>query len=56
MINDENLSAQEEECEESNEDDQKIDINDGDGNYDIPEDTASDDDEEGRPRNRLRIC
>jgi hypothetical protein len=52
----ENLSAQGEECEESNEDDWKIDINDGDGNDDIPEETASDDDEEGRPRNRLRIC
>ena len=50
------LGAQEEECEESNEDDWKIDINDGDGNDDIPEETASDDDEEGRPRNRLRIC
>ncbi len=52
---DENLSAQEEECEESDEDDWKIDIDDGDGNDDIPEETASDDDEEGRPRNRLRI-
>ncbi len=53
---DENLSAQKEECEESDEDDWKIDINDGDGNDDIPKETASDDDEEGRPRNRLRIC
>ena len=53
---DENLSAQEEECEESNEDDWNIDINDGDGNDNIPEETASDVDEEGRPRNRLRIC
>ncbi len=52
----ENLSAQEEECEESNGDDWKIDIDDGDGNDDIPEETKSDDDEEGRPRNRLRIC
>jgi hypothetical protein len=51
---DKNLSAQEEECEESNEDDWKIDINDGDGKDDIPEE--SDDDEERRPRNRLRIC
>ena len=51
---DENLSAQEEECEGSNEDDWKIDINDGDGKDDIPEE--SDDDEERRPRNRLRIC
>jgi hypothetical protein len=42
--------------EESDEDDWKIDINDGDGNDDIPEEIASDDDEEGRPRNRLRIC
>ena len=31
-------------------------INDGDGNDDISEETASDDDEEGRPKNRLRIC
>jgi hypothetical protein len=38
---DESLSAQEEECEESDEDDWKIDINDGDGNDDIPEETAS---------------
>jgi hypothetical protein len=53
---DENLSAQEEECEESNEDDWKMDIDDGDGNDDIPEETAIDDDEEGRPRNSLRIC
>ncbi len=53
---DENLSAHEEECEESDEDDWKIDINDGDGNDDIPEETAIDDDEERRPRNRLRIC
>ncbi len=53
---DENLSAQEEECEESNEDDWKIDINDDNGNYDIPEKTASDHDDEGRPRKRLRIC
>ncbi len=54
---DENLFAQEEGCKESNEDDWKIDIDDGDENDDIPEETASDDDEEeGRPRNRLRIC
>ncbi len=53
---DENLSAQEEEYEESNEDDWKIDINDGDGNDNILNETASDDDKEGRPRNRLRIC
>jgi hypothetical protein len=53
---DENLSALEEECEESDEDDWKIDINVGDGNDNIPEETASDDDEEGRSRNRLRIC
>ncbi len=53
---DENLSAQEEECEESDEDDCKMDIDDGDGNDDIPEETAIDDDEEGRPRNSLRIC
>ncbi len=53
---DENLFAQEEECEESDENDWKIDIDDGDGNDDIPEETGSDDDEEGRPRNRLRIC
>jgi hypothetical protein len=53
---DENLSAQEEECEKSNEDDWKIDINYGDGNDNIPEETAIGDDEEGRPRNRLRIC
>ena len=53
---DENLSAQEDECEESNEDDWKMDIEDGDENDDIPEETASDDDEEGRPRNSLRIC
>ncbi len=33
-----------------------IEINDGDGNDDIPEETASDDDEEGSPGNRLRIC
>jgi hypothetical protein len=39
-----------------NEDDWKIDIDDGDGNNDIPEEKASDDDGEGRPRNRLRIC
>ncbi len=39
-----------------NEEDWKIDINDGDGNDNIPKETASDDDEEGRPRNRLRIC
>ena len=48
--------TQEEECEESNEDDWKIDIDDGDGNDDIPEETAIDDDEKGRPRNRFRIC
>jgi hypothetical protein len=42
---DENLRAQEEECEESHEDDWKIDISDGDGNDYIPEETASDDDE-----------
>ncbi len=53
---DENLFVQEEECEESIEDDWKIDIDDGDGNDDISEKTASDDDEEGRSRNRLRIC
>jgi hypothetical protein len=53
---DDNLSAQEEECEESDENDCKIDIGDGVGNYNIPEETASDDDDEGRPRNRLRIC
>ncbi len=53
---DENLSAQEEECEESDEDDWKIDINDSDENDNIPEEAASDDDEEGRPSNRLRIC
>jgi hypothetical protein len=51
---DKNLSAQEEECDRSDEDDWKIDINDGDGKDDIPEE--SDDDEERRPRNRLRIC
>ncbi len=45
-----------EECEESNEDDWKMDIEDGDENDDIPEETASDDDEEERPRNSLRIC
>ena len=38
---DENLSAQEEKCDESDEDDLNIDINDGDGNDDIPEETAS---------------
>ncbi len=43
---DENLSAQKEECEESDEDDWKIDIIDGDGNDNIPEEAASDDDEE----------
>jgi hypothetical protein len=53
---DENVSAQEEECEESDEDNWKIDTYDGDENDDIPEETASDDDEEGRPRKRLRIC
>ncbi len=53
---DENLSAQEEECDESDEDDWKIDIDDGDENDDIPEETASDGDEKGRQRNRLRIC
>jgi hypothetical protein len=53
---DENLSAQEEECEESNKDDWKMDTEDGDENDDIPEETACDDDEEGRPRNSLRIC
>jgi hypothetical protein len=53
---DENLSAQDKECEESDEDDWKIDINDGDGGDDIPEETAGEDDEEGKPRNRLRIC
>ncbi len=53
---DENLSAHEEECEESNKDDWKIDINDGDENDNIPEETANDDDEEGRSRNILRIC
>ncbi len=53
---DENLSAQEEECEESNEDDWKMDIEDGDESDDIPEETESDDDEEGRLRNSLRIC
>ncbi len=53
---DENLSAQEEECAESNEDDWKMDVDDGDGNDDIPKETVIDDDEEGRPRNSLRIC
>jgi hypothetical protein len=53
---DENLSAKEEECEKSNEDDWKMDIDDGDGNDDIPEETAIDDDKERRPRNSLRIC
>jgi hypothetical protein len=53
---DENLSAQEEECEESDEYDWKIDINDGDGNDHISEKTASDDPEEGRLKNRLRFC
>jgi hypothetical protein len=47
----ENLFAQEEECDESDEDDWKIDIDDEDGNDDITEEIASDDDEEGRPRN-----
>jgi hypothetical protein len=53
---DENSSAQEEEYEESDEDDWKIDINVSDGNDNIPEETASDDDAEGRPKNRLRNC
>ncbi len=33
-----------------------MDINNGDGNDDISEETAIDDDEEGMPRNSLRIC
>ncbi len=50
------LNAQEKKCEESDEDDRKIDINDGDVNDDISEETASADDEEGRPKNRMRTC
>ncbi len=50
---DENIFAQEEECEESNEDDWKIDIDDGDGNDDIPEETAIDDDEKRKAKKQI---